>query len=98
MMLFSTTPQLLATAQQMMHHGDAEQAGHFHCPDGAPDGAPCSDSCQCLCCPGHSRLLPPNLTNTAQRALLSFGGVMDLDQDLHPPDVMFRIFHPPRTV
>lgn len=79
-----------------------QEAGEEHhrgsCPDETPEGDPCSDGCDCLCCPGHARILLPGGQTASATLLFQSGSLSDPCDDIHPLDVVFRIFHPPRAV
>jgi hypothetical protein len=82
-----------ASADQVSH---SESSGSS-CPDPGDDGKPCGPTCPCACCPGHLTTaafvsVRPSIQPPPSDEL----HVSRLDE-LHPKDVHFRIFHPPRA-
>lgn len=78
-------------------HADDIASHSSPCPDETPDGEPCGDACECLCCPGHARVLPPIIRSRLGAALHS-------EQELYSPaaapstfELLRRIFRPPRA-
>lgn len=67
------------------------------CPDACPDGAPCDEGCECLCCPGHARLLLPS-SEAPLAAIACVGELVAPLREIHPHDVVSRVFRPPRAV
>ena len=66
------------------------------CPDPDHSGDPCGPGCACTCCPGHAPAVAfaiPSL-KLAQPPLSKLK--VHPNEDLHPQDVLSRIFHPPR--
>lgn len=67
------------------------------CPDPTDDSHPCGPACACTCCPGHAA----GVVFAVQPFKLGLPPANELkvhpNDDLHPQDVHFRIFHPPRA-
>ena len=80
------------------HDGEEVAASHpGDCPDGMPDGVPCSSSCACLCCPGHARTLPAAEKAQAVPPRGYSGALSERADLLHPEEIVFGIFRPPRA-
>jgi hypothetical protein len=101
--LFIFAPGLISTAAGAILHSLAreDQVNHSEsssCPDPCDNGNPCSPTCPCACCPGHSSApafvsVRPSLEAPPfheHQASLPDGAV-------HPKDVLFRIYRPPRA-
>lgn len=67
------------------------------CPDPDDDGNPCGPACPCACCPGHSAASVVVSARPSIQAMPSGELQASLADDLHPKDVYYRIFHPPRV-
>jgi hypothetical protein len=67
------------------------------CPDPGDDGNPCGPTCPCACCPGHLAAATFVSVRPSIQAPPSDEFQLSLLNDLHPKDVIFRIFHPPRV-
>jgi len=78
-------------------HGDRCHAEGLPCPDPIDDGQPCGPSCACACCPGHALGLA--FATHGLRPGLAPASTLRVHpaSDLHPMDVLFRVFHPPRV-
>lgn len=98
--LFSLVPLEALISSSVGARGEAAvvDAHHGPCPDETPDGAPCPDGCACLCCPGHLRTLPPEGQAVSRAPLHRAGALPGRSDDVHPLDVHFDIFRPPRSV
>lgn len=90
-----------ATAGEVLRSwASGDQIGHTEgspCPDPDDKGHPCGPACACTCCPGHAAttlFVPQHLTFRPPESEELNLGIYD---DLHPKDVHFRIFHPPRA-
>lgn len=79
------------------HHANDAAAHAAPCPDESPEGDPCDQGCDCLCCPGHARLLPTT-TRTELSADSSVQHLSTLGPDLYPFELVSRVFRPPRAV
>ena len=100
-LFFFVTGLVSATAGEVLRSSaDNFQASHTEgspCPDPDDAGHPCGPACACTCCPGHAAA--PAFV--AQRFAFGIPPSSELkvhpNDDLHPKDVHFRIFHPPRA-
>jgi hypothetical protein len=79
-----------------------DQASHedgSSCPD-SDHGGPCSPVCPCTCCPGHA--MAATSLGIGPSAILTPSEPLDEVElspadELHPRDLVARIFHPPRA-
>lgn len=91
----------LGTAAELWHSfaGDdpSAHADGAPCPDPSDGDHPCGPACHCVCC--HVPLAAPDLSGCRPfEGLVAFTALDEpLRDDLHPEDVPFPIFHPPRT-
>jgi hypothetical protein len=83
-------------AHEDHQHADDVATHSTPCPDETPEGDPCSEGCDCLCCPGHARLLPA-ATRTDLSANSTMRSVSAPSPDLYPFELISRIFRPPRA-
>lgn len=97
---FVAGPISAATAEVL--HNDAAGAASCHsggtpCPDSTEYGHPCAPFCACACCPGHALGLA--FATHGPRLGLTPASTLRVHpvSDLHPTDVLFRVFHPPRA-
>ncbi len=67
------------------------------CLDPDDRGHPCGPACACTCCPGHAitTMFVPQQFSFAPPACEELN--LSTYDVLHPKDVHFRIFHPPRA-
>ena len=72
------------------------EIGTTHCPDSDQDGRPCGSDCGCLCCPGHVRAFCAPAPALVPAPSPSAGELPPMDDELHPIDLVRRLFHPPR--
>jgi hypothetical protein len=72
------------------------QAKTSPCPDPEEDGHPCGPACTCSCCPGHAPIMLFALLQSSPRIPPSNKLRLHPRDDLHPKDILHRIFHPPR--
>jgi hypothetical protein len=65
------------------------------CPYPVSEGDPCDDGCLCPCSPTHT---PASLMSGLVLRPPSYrsGSLSGYSSDLHPSDILDRIFHPPR--
>ena len=84
-------------AHEDHRHADDAATHSAPCPDETPEGDPCSEGCDCLCCPGHARMLPV-ATLTDLSADSSVQKLSSPGPDLYPFEVVSRVFRPPRAV
>jgi hypothetical protein len=91
------------TAGTLGSTGSSDQVTHEDgstCPDSDNGHAPCGPVCPCTCCPGHGALAAafapadPGLAILAPRV---HEVVAPPPEDLHPEELSFGIFHPPRA-
>ncbi|HOU93647.1 MAG TPA: hypothetical protein PLU22_21495 [Polyangiaceae bacterium] len=91
----------LGTAAELWHSfagaDPIAHAGGPPCPDPSDGDHPCGPACHCVCC--HVPLAAPDLSGCRpSEGLVAFTALDEpLRDDLHPEDVPFPIFHPPRT-
>lgn len=82
---------LTASAAPIAHSEDAPRSDAGDC------GHSSGSTCPCTCCPGHGG----GFAFVTQRFSLeippSSEFATSLHEDLHPKDVLSRIFHPPRA-
>ena len=100
-LFFFVTGYVSAAAGEVLRSvSSGDQIGHTEgssCPDPDDCGHPCGPACACTCCPGHAAtaMFAPPFVFVAPPACEELNlGTYD---DLHPKDVHFRIFHPPRA-
>lgn len=98
-LIASAAGELLDLSVDPVASAHAHGVAHSHaCPDPEQDGSPCGPACPCTCCPGHS---VPAAVVYADRPSLLIPPAAQLQavppRDLHPEDVLRRIFHPPRA-
>lgn len=101
--LFTFVASLLSgTASQVLHSfaGADPIAAHSDgtpCPDPTDGDHACGPACSCACC--HVQVGVPDVpsyqTSEWLPAFLTMGDA--IRDDLHPKDVDFRVFHPPRA-
>jgi hypothetical protein len=70
------------------------------CLDSDHGREPCGPMCPCTCCPGHGTVATPFASG--ELAVISLAPpVHEVEasrpQDLHPKELLFSIFHPPRA-
>jgi hypothetical protein len=97
--LFSLVPMESLHTEEAGEGGEAE-VGSPHtgdCPDGLPEGIPCSNSCACLCCPGHVRSLPAGEVMLSRSALAPVGELHERLGAIHLKEIVFSFFRPPRA-
>lgn len=90
-----------AAASEALHSSvdpsSASSAEHSSCPDPGDDGNPCGPACPCACCPGHVTAAAFVAVESAHQLPPTAELHVFVPRDLHPKDVYFRIFHPPRA-
>jgi hypothetical protein len=91
-----------AAADEALHLAShADEASPFEyanapCPD-SEDGHPCGPACPCACCPGHRTIAAFVTVSPAFQELPSPERFASPAERLHPQDVFFSFFHPPRA-
>lgn len=102
--LFLFVAGLVSTAAGEALHAsaDAVQGSHAEnpsssCPDPGDDGKPCGPACPCACCPGHVSAAAFVAARPSIHPPPSGEHRPALPDDLHPKDVHFHVFHPPRA-
>lgn len=92
--------EVLAAAREN-HSGQAPASVLAHlpsppCPDPAPQGDPRGDGCLCPCCPAHALAPPVVHVGLSARLADRKSDLAPHADDLHPSDIIHRVFHPPR--
>ncbi|OGQ92783.1 MAG: hypothetical protein A2284_11380 [Deltaproteobacteria bacterium RIFOXYA12_FULL_61_11] len=82
-----------ASAHQVSH---SESSGSS-CPHPDDHGKPCGPACPCACCWGHGTTAVFGSVRPSLQPPPSFVLYASWPDDLHPKDVLSRIFHPPRV-
>lgn len=83
------------------HHSDSVKVSGDHpapCPDRSGGEDPCSDNCNCLCCPGHLRVLPASQALSWCRIDLVVHRFASSEWERLPDGFNQRVFHPPRSI
>lgn len=75
----------------------ASSAESSSCPDPGEDGSPCGPTCPCACCPGHLTMAAFGAAESVHHFPSTAELHVFVPRNLHPKDVYFRIFHPPRA-
>lgn len=90
-----------ATVGQLWHaFAGADQVAHSDgapCPDPSDRDHPCGPACACACCHAQAAISDLQAAQPSEwlPAFTAING--QLNDDFHPKEVAFRIFHPPRA-
>ena len=100
LLLFSTGIVSTSVGEALRESTGVDEVHHAEgstCPDPDSDEHPCGPSCPCTCCPGHLTAAAITPLQPVIVAPLSDEIEISMRDDLHPKDVLSRIFHPPRV-
>lgn len=100
---------LFVSASLSVEHPVADNQEHVThedgspCPDSEQDSEPCGPLCPCTCCPGHAAMaaavvpVPVAFSFVAPSLPRAQQVGVRLPKALHPQELLYSIFHPPRV-